>query len=341
MCILGGENVGKTSLCKRLEGTAFSRKAGCKASLEDVATRYSIEVETTSGLMLFHLFDWAWSQKLRVQSINQQLMRGNDGSVFMYDITDRRSKSDYGDYNDWFGRAAGFDKPCLIVSNKNDQKKRAVQNHEGQALATKGDRRAYVALNLVDDEGCDDIVLQLVRVMTADANINVLSYRKASEATLHWSDEQAATAMAGIGLGSGNIKTHRVLVVLSSSSSGAWEKFSESLFSSNFLLEMADCGETCEELWDAQVKSLAAAAEADAEAARVQASAESSEGGETGASESTDRPKPVPIIAIICPPSAPERQHRELVALGSSRGIPILTAPPRTVLAALEELLPK
>jgi hypothetical protein len=255
--------------------------------------------------------------------------------MFVYDVTDRRSKSDFLDYNDWYGRAAGFDKPCLIVSSKNDQKKRAVQESEGQALAAKGDRRGYVALNLVDDEGCDDIVLQLVRLMTGDANINVSSYCKASEATLQWSDEQAASAMAGIGLGSGSAKTHRVLVVLSSSSSGAWEKFSEALFSSSFLLEMVDCAETCEELWDAQVKNAAAAAEASTEGASIPA--EATEGGPPADS----KPRPLPIVAIISPPSAPERQHRELVALGTSRGIPILASPPRTVLAALEELLQK
>jgi hypothetical protein len=251
-------------------------------------------------------------------------------------VTDRRSKSDFLDYNDWYGRAAGFDKPCLIVSSKNDQKKRAVQESEGQALAAKGDRRAYVALNLVDDEGCDDIVLQLVRLMTGDANINVASYSKATEATLQWSDEQAASAMAGIGLGSGSAKTHRVLVVLSSSSSGAWEKFSEALFSSSFLLEMVDCAETCGELWDTQVKSAAAAVEVAAEGASIPA--ESAEGG---AAPADSKPRPLPIVAIISPPSAPERQHRELVALGTSRGIPILATPPRTVLAALEELLQK
>jgi hypothetical protein len=33
---------------------------------------------------------------------------------------------------------AGFDKPWIIVSNKNEQKKHAVPEGEGQALANKG-----------------------------------------------------------------------------------------------------------------------------------------------------------------------------------------------------------
>jgi len=53
-------------------------------------------------------------------------MRGKDGAVFVYDVTEKRSRTDYVDYADWYNRAAGFDKPYLIVSNKNDQKKKAV-----------------------------------------------------------------------------------------------------------------------------------------------------------------------------------------------------------------------
>jgi hypothetical protein len=76
-------------------------------------------------------------------------MRGSDGALFLYDVTDRRSMRDFVDFSDWYQRAAGFDKPWLIVSNKNDQKKKAVQDNEGSALASKGDKRGYVAISLV------------------------------------------------------------------------------------------------------------------------------------------------------------------------------------------------
>ena len=56
----------------------------------------------------------------------------------MYDITHKRTKTDFVDFNDWYERAAGFDKPYIIISNKNEQKKRAVLDEEGQALANKG-----------------------------------------------------------------------------------------------------------------------------------------------------------------------------------------------------------
>ena len=62
-------------------------------------------------------------------------MRGFDGSLFVYDVNARQSKNDFSDHMDWYQRAVGFEKPCMIVSNKNDSKKKAVQEGEGQSLA--------------------------------------------------------------------------------------------------------------------------------------------------------------------------------------------------------------
>jgi hypothetical protein len=78
------------------------------------------------------------------------------GGVFVYDVTDKRTLRDFPEHCDWYQRAAGFDKPWLVVSNKNDQKKRVVTDQEGQAVARAGDRRIYAAVSLVDDTGIED-----------------------------------------------------------------------------------------------------------------------------------------------------------------------------------------
>ena len=75
-------------------------------------------------------------------------MRGSDGAIFVYDCTEKRSKNDFAEHNDWYQRACGFDKPWLIISNKNDQKKKSVQDEEGKALAKAGPNRDYVAISL-------------------------------------------------------------------------------------------------------------------------------------------------------------------------------------------------
>ena len=73
LAVLGTTGVGKTSLCERLVGLSgsFKRTTAYKQSLEENATKYSIELSTSSGLLLFHFYDWGWEQKRRDQSINQ------------------------------------------------------------------------------------------------------------------------------------------------------------------------------------------------------------------------------------------------------------------------------
>ena len=186
MCMMGASNVGKTSLCERLHGKVFTRKPS-KPSLEEEASKYSIQMHTSLGLLLFHLYDWAWEVKRRDGNINQQLMRGSDGAIFVYDVTDKGTLRYFGEYLDWYQRASGsllfllsffnmkyifslfacnsssnigelgFDKPWLIIANKNDTKKKVVQDSEGQAVVKAGDRRQFAAISLVDDTGIDDL----------------------------------------------------------------------------------------------------------------------------------------------------------------------------------------
>lgn len=143
-------------MVQRLYGTTFNRKLGHKECDNDDATKYSIDVFSSAGLILLNIFDWDWEQKrkdVNASLFSQQLMKGKDGAIFIYDVTDRRTKSEFAEFSDWYHRSAGFDKPWLIISNKNDQKKKAIQDGEGQALAKAGDRRGYVAVSLVEDTG--------------------------------------------------------------------------------------------------------------------------------------------------------------------------------------------
>lgn len=75
LSVLGCSNVGKTSLMQRLIGVPFNRKSSSKPSLEEEATKYCVEVNTSAGLILFNFYDWGWEQKRKDENINQQLMR--------------------------------------------------------------------------------------------------------------------------------------------------------------------------------------------------------------------------------------------------------------------------
>jgi GTPase SAR1 family protein len=105
LTVLGAAGVGKTSLMQRLSGKPFNRKAGHKPSIEEEAVQYSLEVATSDGLLLFHFYDWSYAEKRKNEDINRQLQRGSDGALFVYDVTEKRSKTDFYDFNDWYERA--------------------------------------------------------------------------------------------------------------------------------------------------------------------------------------------------------------------------------------------
>lgn len=291
--------VGKTSFLQRVTGVAFNRKNKYKPSLDDTATKYCVEVVSSAGNVLFNLFDWAWEEKRReVGDINQQLMRGKDGVVFMYDVTDRRSKTAFVDFSDWYQRAAGFDKPCLIVSTKNDQKKHVLTEDDGKRLARDGARRAFVPVNLVDDVGVDDAVLALTRIMMDDLNLTMSSFGPASAAALAWSDARAADTMSHLGMALGDLpseKTKRVLLVALNSAIAS--KFSETFTLSEYVLESVGNADMC-------------IAEID----------------------TPEDPAALPVAAIIAPPTASDGQKAALMDIAKTRNIAFVVSVPRNAL---------
>jgi GTP-binding protein EngB required for normal cell division len=306
MCVLGCSPVGKTSLLQRLtSGVAFSRKTSSKPSMEAEAVKYSVEVPTSAGLVLFHFYDWAWEQKRKDENINQQLMRGSQGAWFLFDVTDRRSLTDFTDYADWYQRAAGFEKPWVIVSNKNDQKKRAIQDGEGPALARKADHRAYVSLNLVEDTGVDELLATTAKLMMKDVNLTLAGpFACASAASLAWSEERAAAATAGLGLGMPVTKTKRVLLVVLNRSVA--EKFNEMLLPTEYVLETVGSVDMCEE-----------------------------EFATAAANEGT---APLPVHAIVVPPTATESQKTGLTLLAEKYHVGFVVTVPRNLVEAMDAI---
>ena len=123
------------------------------------------------------LYDWAWDSKRRTESITSQIARGSDGNLFLYSVESRPSLRDSGDFYSWYEAGAGFEKPSLIISMKNDSKKLQVQDGEGQALARSKNRCAYLAVSLADGTGVDAVFLSLARLMLGDANVTVSGWK--------------------------------------------------------------------------------------------------------------------------------------------------------------------
>lgn len=309
--VLGASEVGKTSILERLIGHSFNRKRQYRPSLEDDAIKYTVEVlvQTTSSsignLILFHFYDWAWEIKRINENINNKLSRGKDGAIFVYDCTDRRTYRDYAEYSDWYSRASGYDKPWLFISNKNDQKKKAVQDGEGEALARGGERRGYVPISLVDDTGIDDVILTLSRIMVGDLNLNVSSFGAASESSLQWSNERDAALVSRIGLEVSDLptpKTHRVLIVALNSS--IVEKFTENLQDSEYIPEGVGSPDIC-----------------------------------LSEITSPEDPNSLPVGAIVAPPTISDSQKRRLTEIAQQHDLIFVVSIPRNALDSIHSAL--
>lgn len=307
LCVLGSSGVGKTSLAQRLAGRAFSRKTKHEPTLEAEPVCYLVEAETSSGLVLLHLYDWAWDEKrVELGSINQQLMKGRDGAIFVFDCTDKRTLRDFSEQCDWYQRAAGFDKPCIIVSNKNDQKKKAVQEGEGQAVARHGENRGYASISLADDTGIDDVIVAVARLVLKDVNLTVSRFGAASAAVIEWSSNREIGTTSLIGLKIEDlpaVKTHRVLLVVLNSS--VVEKFSENFVKSEFVLEGVGSVAVCE----SEILT-------------------------------PEDPNSLPVAAVVVPPTTSEGQKTALRELAARHNIGFTVSVPRSALESVRAVIP-
>jgi small GTP-binding protein len=329
VAVLGAAEVGKTNLMSRLSGGTFNRKSSYKTSTQAEPAKTSLEVNTSAGLLLFHFYDWAWIQKkkeLEPNEFNSHLSQGADGAIFMYSVISKESKKDFEFFNDWYERASGYDKPYLIISNKNDQKKRQVSEEEGKALANKGNKRAYVPISLVDDTGIEDILVTLGRLFMNDLNLTVSSSRVASEESMLWSANKRASLITSIHneVAASNVdKTDRVLCLVPNAD--IFNKLLSSMATTCHFLHQLTCVDDVEEqLLAMQVSTAATIAPAE------------------GDSAATAIPPPpvvhtsLPISVIIATPALNEMNQNLLKALAVRYNLPCVITVPRSMVGAIE-----
>lgn len=339
--MLGSAEVGKTSFLNRIAtGTVFNRKTSCKPSLEDEPTMFSFEIETSIGCYILHIYDWAWTEKARdVSSLSPYLSKGKDGSVFMFSVTSKKSLSDFRDLYDIYERASGFDKPCLIISNKNDQKKKQVGDGEGQSLANKGNSRAYVAISLTDDSGVGDVFVALLRLLTKDLILTISSVRLVSEERLRQVNE-AAEALLRESLPPVVIKTKVILLLSPNNNTSIADKFIETLGSTEYAIQIVSTIARIDEIVHTNnaLKSIIAMAAVESSSASTSETKQVATVWDGNAESLSDV---FPVVAILAPPSLPEALRTEASVCSSRHGLPFISTVPRTIIAAIATTIPK
>lgn len=332
--VLGSAEVGKSNLISRLTGAAFNRKASYKPSTQEEPSKTSIEVTTSLGLLLFHFYDWSWVDRRRevdTNVFNHHIASGRDGALFMYSVTHKETKKDFEFFLDWYQRAAGFEKPWIIVSNKNDSKKKTVSDEEGKSLANKGNQRVYVPISLVDDTGIDELIINMCRLLTNDANMTILNssnnfgMRIASEDSMAWSAQRRETTLASAHMqaASENMdKTIRVLCLIQNSS--VFEKIEQALQASPYFVEQVYSIDAAEEiLLPLQVKALQVSE------------------AEKSADAAPETKQNMVVSFLLGTPTLTEGQQAALASLATKYGIKSVVAVPRSMVGELQKLSAK
>jgi len=165
-------------------------------------------------------------------------------------------------------------------------------------LASKGDKRAFVNISLVDDTGINELVLSLSKLVLNDPNLSMSKFQTISVESLAWSDEKALLRIATIGLSSA-IQVKSKLVILVAMNSSVIEKFTECFNGSEYALESVSNAEGCEEYL------------------------------------STLPSDALPLAGILTPPTASETQQAKLKTLAAAHHVEFVVSIPKNAMVAL------
>lgn len=123
--------VGKTSLCKRIDGLDWSPQYTTTIGMN--LFNYSMEIQNKKVETI--IYDTGGQQLF--QTLNKFFYRGAIGAVIVYDITNRKSWDAIPDWVDTIRRESGVI-PLLIIGNKSDlDKDRVVSISETKQIVEK------------------------------------------------------------------------------------------------------------------------------------------------------------------------------------------------------------
>ena len=128
--LLGNSAVGKTSIFCRLKNNSFKEEIAATIGPDDITT-YFIKYKNQKYNLIIH--DTAGQEKYK--ALTKNIMRGKDGVLFIYDISNQESfdciESWYDSYKEENKEVVG-----LLIGNKCD-KERKVDQQAGKQLSEK------------------------------------------------------------------------------------------------------------------------------------------------------------------------------------------------------------
>jgi len=131
--VLGESGVGKTSFIKRYTMGTFQERYKTTIGIDFmIKTINNTETKTDIVLQI-----WDTAGRERFSSLGSAFLRGSDGLLLLYDITDKKSFDSVVSYYDDYKSQLGLDNPnVVLIGTKLDKKDtRKVSTRQGEELA--------------------------------------------------------------------------------------------------------------------------------------------------------------------------------------------------------------
>ena len=129
--LLGDSSVGKTSFLTRYANNKYRDMCPPTIGIDSFSKKIAMP---TGEYIYLVLYDTAGQEKYR--SISFNLIKGADGILLMYDITNRRTFEGINKWIEDIKDIKGNDFPIILIGNKIDlNERRIVSEEEGQKIA--------------------------------------------------------------------------------------------------------------------------------------------------------------------------------------------------------------
>ena len=169
LCIFGDGGVGKTTLVNRYLTKVFNESLKMTIG----ADFYVKDLDVEEKKVVLRIWDFGGEQRFKV--LLPSFAKGDDGGIFMYDITRYTSVKNVSDWLSIFEKNARDNQikiPILMVGGKLDlQEKRSVETEDAVELAEKYNLQGHYECSSKNGEGVEEVFEIITRKMMKIVNL--------------------------------------------------------------------------------------------------------------------------------------------------------------------------
>jgi small GTP-binding protein len=157
ICLLGEANVGKTSLVYRFIENKF--RENYKSTLGVNLLKKDINIPNY-GDVSAQIWDLGGQESFK--SLRKLYLEGANGSLLVYDMTDKKSFEKLGEWTQSFREARG-NAPIMLIGNKSDLKKQNKINEDDSSKYAKKNNMHLIITSAKTGKNVEEAFLELTK----------------------------------------------------------------------------------------------------------------------------------------------------------------------------------